>query len=106
MWLIEFLNDEVRMEMVQLPRDMQAKFEHITVMIKDFGLEKVREPYVKHVEGKIWEIRLKGRDGIARSLYVTATGKRLVIVRTFVKKTQQTPRKEIEIALERAKEVK
>lgn len=106
MWSIEFLNDEVRLEMVQLPRDMQAKFEHITEMIKDLGLEKVREPYVKHVEGKIWEIRLKGRSGIARSLYLTASGKRLVIVRTFVKKTQQTPRKEIEIALERAKEVK
>lgn len=106
MWSIEFLNDEVRLEMVQLPRDMQAKFEHITMLIKDFGLEKVREPYVKHVEGKIWEIRLKGRSGIARSLYLTSAGKRLVILRTFIKKTQQTPRKEIEIALERAKEVK
>lgn len=106
MWSIEFLNDEVRLEMVHLPRDMQAKFEHITLMIRDFGLEKVREPYVKHVEGKIWEIRLKGRSGIARSLYVTTSGKRLVVVRTFVKKNQQTPRKEIEIALERAKEVK
>lgn len=93
------------MELVQLPRDMQAKFEHITMMIKDFGLEAMREPYVKHIEGKIWEIRLKGQSGIARSLYLTVRGKRLVILRTFVKKTQQTPRKEIEIALERAKEV-
>lgn len=49
---------------------------------------------------------MKGRDGIARSLYVTATGRRVVVLRTFAKKTQKTPRREIELALERAKELK
>jgi len=66
----------------------------------------MREPYVKHLEGKLWEMRLKGRDGIARSLYVTASGRRVIVVRTFVKKTQKTPGREIRLALERAKEVK
>jgi len=69
-------------------------------------LERMREPYVKHLEGKLWEMRLKGRDGIARSLYVTASGRRVIVVRTFVKKTQKTPGREIRLALERAKEVK
>lgn len=50
-------------------------------------------------------MRLKGRDGIARSLYVTASGQRVVVLRTFVKKTQKAPRREIALALERAKEV-
>jgi len=53
----------------------------------------------------LWEIRLKGKDGIARALYVTARVKRIIIVRVFVKKTQKTPRSEIKLALERAKEV-
>ncbi len=75
-------------------------------MIESYGLEKMREPYVKHLEGKLWEIRLKGKMGIARSLYVTAIGRRVVIVRTFVKKTQETPRREMEIAFARAKEVR
>jgi phage-related protein len=66
----------------------------------------MREPYVKHVEGKLWEMRLIGSDGIARSLYVTASGRRMVVLRTFVKKTQKAPRREIELALERAKDVK
>lgn len=66
----------------------------------------MREPYVKHLEGKLWEMRLKGRDGIARSLYVTATGRRVVVVHSFIKKTQKTPRREIEIALKRAKDVR
>ncbi len=85
---------------------MHSKFERIVQMIEVNGLERMREPYVKHVEGKIWEMRMIGRDGIARSLYVTAVGRRVLVLRTFVKKTQKTPRREIEIALNRAKEVK
>ena len=85
---------------------MRAKFEHIVHLIENFGLERVREPYVKHLEGALWEIRLSGRDGIARSLYLTASGKRVIIVRIFRKKTQKTPRSEINLALMRAKELK
>jgi len=48
---------------------------------------------------------MKGKDGISRALYVTATGKRVVVVRVFIKKTEKTPRREIELALERAREV-
>lgn len=73
-------------------------------MVQNHGLERVHEPHVKHIEGRLWEIRLIGRDGIARALYVTASGKRVVIVRAFVKKTQKTPRKEILLALKRAEE--
>jgi phage-related protein len=60
---------------------------------------------VKHLEPKLWEMRLKGRSGIARAVYVAAIGKRIVIVHVFTKKTEKTPRQEIEIALKRAKEV-
>lgn len=74
-------------------------------MIEAHGLQKMREPYVKHLEGKLWEMRLKGPDGIARSIYLTASGRRVVVVRTFVKKTEKTPRREIELALERARDV-
>lgn len=69
------------------------------------GLERMREPYVKHLEGPLWEMRMKGRNGIARAVYVTAIGRRVVVVHVFEKKTQQTPRREIEKALKRVKEV-
>jgi phage-related protein len=59
----------------------------------------------EHIEGHIWEIRLKGRSGISRALYVTAMSRRVVIVRVFVKKTEKTPRREIDLALIRAKSV-
>jgi phage-related protein len=51
------------------------------------------------------EMRLKGRSGISRGLYVTAIGQRVVVVRVAVKKTRETPHREIELALKRAKEV-
>ena len=74
-------------------------------LVQAVGLERVHEPYIKHIEDRLWEMRLRGRGGIARSLYVTASGRRVVILRSFVKKTQKTPRREIELALRRAREV-
>lgn len=104
-WQIEFLNDVARAEVEDLPADLRARFERIGELIRTHGLERVGEPYVKHLEGKIWEMRMKGRDGIARSLYVTAAGRRVVVLRTFIKKTQKTPRREIDLAVQRAKEL-
>lgn len=49
---------------------------------------------------------MRGKDGIARAAYVTATGRRVVVVHVFAKKTEKTPRRDIEMALRRAKEVK
>ncbi|WP_038026999.1 type II toxin-antitoxin system RelE/ParE family toxin [Synechococcus sp. PCC 7336] len=105
MWTVETLNETVDKELDALPSDMKARLVRISLLIESVSLPNVREPHVKHLEGAIWEIRLKGRDGIARALYVTARGERVVIVRAFIKKTQKTPRREIELALTRAKEI-
>ena len=104
-WIVELLDDRVRDELEALPLDMQARFRRIVELIQGYGLERVRDPHVKHLEGPLWEMRMKGRDGISRAVYVTAKGHRVVVLRVFVKKTQKTPRREIEIALQRAKEV-
>ena len=61
---------------------------------------------MKHLEGQLWEMRLVGRDGIARAIYVTASSMRVVVVRAFVKKTQRTPRRELVLARQRAREVR
>jgi len=50
-------------------------------------------------------MRLNGRDGIARAIYVTASGRRIVVVHAFVKKAQKTPRAALELAEQRAKEI-
>ena len=104
-WTVEFLNADVAADLSFMPADIRASFRRIVELIGAVGLERVREPYVKHLEGPVWEMRMKGRDGIARAAYVTAKGRRIVIVHVFAKKTQKTPRRDLETALRRAKEV-
>ena len=104
-WTVETLNGTVDAELAEIPPDMRARFIHIAQLIQSAGLPHVGEPHVKHIQGPFWEIRLKGKAGIARALYVTARPRRVVIVRVFVKKTQKTPSREIRLALQRAKEL-
>jgi phage-related protein len=99
------LNETVTAEIAALPADIQARFLRLADRIRLAGLEVLREPHVKHLDGKLWEMRLTGRDGIARALYVTAVGRRVIVVRAFAKKTQRTPRAEIDLALRRAREI-
>lgn len=104
-WTVETLDGTVDAELADLPADMRARFVRIAELIEAVGLPNVREPHVKHLRGAVWEMRLTGKAGIARALYVTAKGQRAVVVRAFVKKTQKTPAGEIELALQRAKEL-
>lgn len=105
-WRVSVLNETVEQELDALPSDMRARLERIVGLIESLGLEKVREPYVKHLQDRLWEMRMTGRDGISRAIYVTASEKRVVIVRAFIKKTQKTPRRELDLALKRAEELK
>ena len=104
-WTVETLNAIVDAEVNALPADMRARLARISFMIREFGLEQMHEPHVKHLHGPLWEMRMRGRDGISRALYVAARGRRVIIVRVFVKKTEKTPGRESELALHRAKEV-
>lgn len=103
-WTVETLNNVVDSELDALNPTFKAKFLHIAEMLESLGPHKVREPYVKHLQEKLWEIRMKAQPGIARAIYVTVTGKRIVVLHAFVKKTQKTPRAAIELARQRMKE--
>ena len=104
MWSVEYLPVAAE-ERAALPTDMRARLARMADVISQSGIDHLPRDWVKHLEGKLWELRLTGKDGIARAIYVTATGRRVVIVRIFVKKTQKTPPKELELARHRAKEV-
>lgn len=105
LWTVETLNQTVDQELEALPADIRARFVRVVELIETMGLERVGQPHVDHLQGPLWEMRLRGSDGIARALYVTVAGRRIIVVRAFVKKTQKTPRRDIQLALERAREV-
>ena len=104
-WTVETLNAAVDAEIAALPADMQARYLRFVDVIQQAGFEGLPRESVKHLEGKLWELRMTGRDGISRAIYVTATRRRVVVVRVFIKKTQQTPERELRLARERAKGV-
>lgn len=104
-WAVEFLDDAVEQEFVAIPKDLQARLVRITDLIESYGLENLGMPYVRHLQDKLWEIRGKGKSGIARALYVAVVGRRVIILRVFVKKTKKTPPGEISLALSRMKEI-
>lgn len=93
-------------ELKTLPADMQARFLHIAELLESFGPTNVGMPHVRPLESKLWEMRMKGRDGIARAVYAAVHDRRLLVLHVFVKKTQATPPAAIETALKRLKATK
>ena len=88
-------------ELLALPADMRARFLHIAEMLEDFGPQRVGLPHIRPLESKLWEMRMQGRDGIARAVYAAIQDRRLLVLHVFVKKTQTTPRSVIAMALKR-----
>src|SRR3989338_5205129 len=101
-WTVETANETVDAELAELPADMRARLTRISELIESVGLPNVKQPHVRHIRGRLWEIRLKGKAGIARALYVTAEEQRVMILRAFIKKTEKTPTDQIDLALKRA----
>ena len=96
-------HDLAELELLALPADLRARFLRIADMLEDFGPQRVGLPYVRPLASKLWEIRMQGRDGIARAVYVAVEDKHLLVLHVFVKKTQGAPRNAIATALKRWK---
>ena len=105
-WTVETFSSAVDAEIEALPKDMRVRLIRFTEIIEQLGFDGLPSASVKHLEERLWELRIIGRDGISRAIYVTAAGRRVVIVRVFVKKSQKTPPRELKIARQRAKEIK
>ena len=104
-WRVEVLNEIVEAEIAALPLDIRTRLSHILELMVAVGPQRMREPHVKPLRDKLWEMRMSGRDGIARVIYVLALRRRIVILHAFVKKTQKTPPEAIRLALKRAREL-
>jgi len=96
-WTVD-LDPAAEAELLAMPPDIRARFLHVAELLEAFGPRQVGMPHVRHLEGKLWEMRLTGRDGIARAVYVARAGQRLTVLHVFIKKTQKTPRKALETA--------
>ena len=103
-WTVETVST-VDAEIEALPAGLRARLVRLLETVEKVGLEALHAPHVKHIEGKLWELRVKAREGIARGLYVTATGRRVVVLHVFAKKSRKTPRQALETARKRMRQV-
>ena len=78
----------------------RAKVVKLIDLSSEYGV-LLKEPYTKQIRGKIRELRIKDSQGAVRILYFTFTGKRFILLHGFIKKTDKTPEREIEIAEKR-----
>jgi phage-related protein len=103
-WTIEYFSEAVRLEIAALPVGIRASYVRLTEMLEEFGLD-LRMPHSRAMGGGLFEFRPKGREGIARVFYCTQVGKRIIVLHSFIKKTNETPKRELEIARKRQREV-
>jgi phage-related protein len=103
-WTIEYFSEAVRLEINALPVGIRASYARLTDLLEEFGLD-LRMPHSRAMGGGLFELRPKGREGIARVFYCTKVGKKIIVLHSFIKKTNETPKRELEIARKRQQEV-
>jgi len=103
-WTISFYSDKVSKETLALPKGIKASLLRTLDMVREFGPDLGR-PHTAPLERGLYEIRAKGREGIARSLYCTTHGREVVILLTAVKKSDKLPKRHMDTARKRMKEI-
>ena len=87
------------------PVALRARLVRLLEAVENVGLEALRAPHVRHLEGKLWELRVRAEGGSATGIYVTATGRRVVVVHVFAKQSRRTPSRALETAREGMRQV-
>jgi phage-related protein len=103
-WSIEYYSEDVRFEIAAMPAGIRAAYVRLTEMLEEFGLD-LRMPHSRAMGGGLFELRPRGKEGTARVFYCTMIGRRIVVLHSFIKKTQETPKRELDVARKRQKEV-
>jgi phage-related protein len=104
-YTIEYYSEEVEEQIFALPDTLAARYIVLTRRMTAVG-SNLGPPHTDSFDDGLFELRMKGMEGIARVFFCTLIGRRIMMLHSFIKKTQKTPRREIEIARKRMKEVK
>lgn len=103
-WTISFYSEKVKAEALALPPGILATLLRTLELIKEFG-PSLGRPHTAPLKNGLFEIRAKGREGIARSVFCTVKDQEVVILITVVKKGNTIPKRHMDTARKRLKEV-
>ncbi len=104
-WEIIYYSEELQEEILNFPADIQARYIHLTDRMSIYGAN-LGMPHTKAMKDGLFELRLKSKEGIGRVFFCTLVNKRIVMLHSFIKKTNKTPSKELKKAILRMNEVK
>ena len=103
-WCIQYYNSKLEENILDLPEGLLARYLRLTDLMIEFG-SNLGMPHTKSLKNGLFELRVKGREGIARIFYCIKVDKNIIMLHMFIKKSQKTPRKELNIAKARMNEV-
>lgn len=104
-WRIIYFSERVRSDVLALPPGIRADYLRLSELMEEHGAD-LRMPHSKAMGSGLFELRPKGPEGIGRVFYCTQVGPVIIVLHSFIKKTQKTPNNELEVAVRRLKEVK
>lgn len=104
LWKVTFFSKEVRAEIARMPKGILAKYARLTELMENHG-PNIGMPHTKHMGKGLIELRMKAQEGIARVFYATVLKNEIVILHSIIKKTQKTPKKDLDLAYKRLSEV-
>lgn len=105
MWIINYYSDRVSHDLESWPVGIYADFLRLIKLMEYNGAD-LRLPHARALGQGLFELRCKGQEGIGRAFYCTMVGKEIVILHAFIKKTRETPDREMRLARKRCKEVR
>ena len=103
-WTIRYYSASVQRDVLSLPRDILADYLRLADLLGEFGAD-LRMPHSRAMGGGLFELRPRGREGIARVFYCMQVGQTIVVLHSFIKKIGATPRRDMDTALKRTKEI-
>jgi phage-related protein len=101
---VEYFHERVLAEIESWPVDVVADYAHLIELLIEYG-PGLRLPHSRALGEELFELRPRGRSGIGRTFYCFLLGKRIVVLHAFIKKTQQTPDRDLKLARKRLREV-
>ena len=95
-WEIVYFNEDLQSAVMRLPAGIQGRYIHLTQRMLAFGPD-LGMPHSRAMGGGLFELRLKSKEGIGRVFFGVLPSRRIMMLHAFMKKSQKTPAKELEI---------
>jgi len=103
-WEILYFNEDVQKAIDVWPVGIRAYYARIAERIRSFG-PNLGMPFTRSMGQGLFEIRVKGKEGIGRAFFCTIVERKIVILHVYIKKSQKTPAKELSIARKRMADI-